>query len=152
MLRNLAIAVLLAGTGCSLFMHTVEKPSVSVEGVAVTSASLAGGIDGEMKLDVSNPNPVGVPLSGIDWQLSVDGAQAVTGHVDVSQTIPAKGVAPVTASLHIDARDAFDVAQRVAGGAREYQLDARLHFATALGEISVDVHKDGALADGIAQL
>ena len=152
MLRNLAIAALITGSGCSMFMHTVEKPSVNVEGVAVTSASLAGGIDGEMKLDVSNPNPVGVPLSGIDWQLSVDGAQAVTGHVDVSQTIPAKGVAPVTASLHIDARDAFEVAQRVAGGARDYQLDARLHFATALGELSVDVHKDGSLADNLARL
>lgn len=150
MLRNLAIAFLVSSTGCAMFMHTVEKPTVDVRDVAVTSASLTAGVDGEIRLDVTNPNAVGVPLSGIDWQLSVDGAQALTGHVELSQTIPARGVAPVTAALHIDARDAFEVARRVAGGARDYQLDARLHFATALGEISVDVHKDGALADGIA--
>jgi LEA14-like dessication related protein len=150
MLRNLAIAGLLAASGCSMFMHTVEKPTVEVRDVAVTSVSLGGEVDGQVQLDVTNPNAVGVPLSGIDWQLSVAGAPAVRGHVEVSQTIPAHGVAPVTAGLRIDARDAFAVAQQVMAGARDYQLDARLHFATALGEVAVDVHKDGALTDGVA--
>lgn len=148
MLRNLAFATLLSG--CSIFMRSVEKPRVDVRDVAVTSISLGGEVDGEVRLDVTNPNAVGVPLSGIDWQLAVAGAPAVRGHVDVSQTIPARGVAPVTAALRIDARDAFQVAREVAGGARGYALDARLHFATALGEIEVDVHKDGDLTDGVA--
>jgi LEA14-like dessication related protein len=150
MLRNLAIAAVLAAGGCSIFMRSVEKPTVDVRDVAMTSMSLAG-VEGQVRLDVTNPNAVGVPLSGIDWQLAVAGAPAVTGHVDVSQTIPPHGVAPVTASLRIDAADAIAVAQRVAAGGRDYQLDARLHFSTALGEISVDVHKDGALADRLAQ-
>jgi hypothetical protein len=134
MLRNLAIAAVLAASGCSIFMRSVEKPSVDVRDVAMTEVSLAG-VEGQVRLDVTNPNAVGVPLSGIDWQLSIAGAPAVT---------------PVTASLRIDAADAVAVAQRVAGGARDYQLDARLHFSTALGEISVDVHKDGALAERLA--
>jgi hypothetical protein len=36
---------------------------------------------------------VGVPLSGIDWQLSIGGVRAVAGRVELSQTIPAHGVA-----------------------------------------------------------
>ena len=149
MLRNLAIAAVLAAGGCSIFMRSVEKPTVDVRDVAMSSASLAG-VEGQVRLDVTNPNAVGVPLSGIDWQLSVAGAPAVTGHVDVSQTIPAHGVAPVTASLRFGTADAIAVAERVAAGARDYQLDARLHFATALGEVAVDVHKDGSLADRLA--
>ena len=145
MLRNLAIVAVLS-SGCSMFMHTVEKPRVDVRDVAVTSVSLAGSLDGEMRMDVTNPNAVGVPLSGIDWQLAIAGQPAVRGHVDVSQTIPAHGVAPVVAAVRLDARDAFAAVQSVMGGARDYQLDARLHFSTALGEISVDVHKDGALS------
>ena len=150
MLRNLAIAAVLAAGGCSIFMRSVEKPTVDVREVAMMSVSLAG-VEGQVRLDVNNPNAVGVPLSGIDWQLSVAGAPAVTGHVDVSQTIPAHGVAPVTASLRFATADAIAVAQRVASGARDYQLDARLHFATALGEVAVDVHKDGSLTDRLAE-
>ncbi|HTJ44552.1 MAG TPA: LEA type 2 family protein [Kofleriaceae bacterium] len=145
MLRNVAIAAVLS-SGCSMFMHTVEKPKVDVRDVAVTSISLGGTIDGEMRLDVTNPNAVGVPLSGIDWQLSIGGAPSVSGHVDVSQTIPARGVAPVVAAVRLNAQDGLGAVQKVMNGARDYQLDARLHFSTALGEISVDVHKDGALS------
>ncbi len=154
MVRSLALAPLaaLALGGCSLFMHSVETPRVDVRDVAVTSVSILGGVEGAVRLDVTNPNAVGVPLRAIDWQLAVAGARAVTGHVDLSQTIPAHGVAPVTASLHISAGDAIEVAQRLAVGARDYQLDARLTFASPMGEVTVDVHKDGALTDGVASL
>jgi LEA14-like dessication related protein len=140
-----ALAVTL--TGCALFMRSVEKPNVEVRDVALSQVSLMAGVEGHVALDVSNPNAVGVPLQGIDWQLSIAGAPAVRGHVDVSQTIPAHGVAPVTASLHIDAGDAVAVARRLAVGGREYGLDARIYFAMPMGTISVDVHKDGALSD-----
>jgi LEA14-like dessication related protein len=144
----LAAAALLAG-GCAMLMKTVERPKVDVRDVALTSVSLRG-IEGEVQLDISNPNAVGVPLSGIDWQLAVGGASAVSGHVDVSQTIPAHGVAPVTASLRIDAGQALAVASRVSAGARDYTLDARFHFSTSVGDLTVDVHHVGALSDGLA--
>jgi len=151
MTRMLALAAL-AVTGCSLFTHTVERPTVDVRNVALSSVSLMAGAEGTVRLDVQNPNPVGVPLRSIDWQISVAGAPAVRGHVDVSQTIPARGVAPVTASLQIGASDAVEVARHMAGGAREYALDARLTFSTAVGPLEVDVHKDGDLADGLAMI
>src|SRR5512141_629632 len=77
MMRQLAAAAGVLATlalgGCAMFMHTVEKPRVDVTDVALSSASFTG-IDGQVSLDVSNPNSVGVPLSGIDWQLTVGGA------------------------------------------------------------------------------
>lgn len=146
MLRIAAVALvsIVATSGCAFFGKTVEKPTAQVRAVSVATVSFTG-IDGEVALDIQNPNSFGVPLSAIDWQLSVGAAQAVDGRIEVSQTIPARGTAPVIAALHIDARDAIAVAGELSRGTRTYRLNARLHFSTAIGPISVDVTGTGEL-------
>lgn len=131
-------------------MHSIERPNAEVRGVSVTSAGFTG-VSGELALDVMNPNGFGVPLSGIDWQLSIGGARAVTGTVQINQTIPARGIAPVTTALTIAARDALVVGGVLARGSRDYQLEVKLHFSTSVGQIDVDVAHRGTLgASGIA--
>ncbi|HEX2686715.1 MAG TPA: LEA type 2 family protein [Kofleriaceae bacterium] len=132
---------------CSLFLHSIERPQAKVRDVSVSSAGLTG-VTGQLVLDVSNPNNVGVPLSGIDWQLSVGGVRAVTGRVELSQTIPARGVVPITTSLAIDARDAIVVGSALASGVRDYQLVAHLHFSTVVGQLDVEVQHGGTLGGG----
>jgi|ERR1043165_9085865 LEA14-like dessication related protein len=134
-------------SGCSLFMHSIEKPKADVRDVSLQSASFSG-VSGELALDVMNPNSFSVPLSGIDWTLSVGGARAVTGSVQLSQQIPAKGVAPVTTSLSIATGDALNVAAVLARGSRDYQISVRLHFSTQVGQIDVDVTHQGQLGEG----
>jgi LEA14-like dessication related protein len=134
-------------SGCSIFMRSVEKPSAEVRGISLSSAGFTG-VRGELRLDVTNPNPIGVPLQGIDWELSIGGQRAVTGSIELSQTIPARGVAPVTTSLTIDARDAAAVGAAIASGVRSYQLHAKLRFSTAIGAIAVDVDHSGELGGG----
>jgi LEA14-like dessication related protein len=146
-MRLLALACLAATSGCSLFMHSIEKPTAEVRDVSITSADF-GGASGELALDVMNPNGFGVPLSGIDWQLSIGNTRAVTGTVRLSQEIPAKGIAPVTTSLSIAGMDAINVARMVASGARDYRIDVHLHFATRVGQVDVDVTHAGQLGDG----
>jgi LEA14-like dessication related protein len=130
-----------------MFMHSREKPKAEVRDVSVTSAGFTG-VAGELRMDVMNPNSFGVPLSGIDWTLAIGGARAITGRVELQQTIPAKGVAPVTTSLRIDARDAAAVAQALASGARDYQISARLHFSTQIGQLDVQIDHTGTLGGG----
>jgi LEA14-like dessication related protein len=130
--------------GCSLFMRSIEKPKADVRDVSLQSASFSG-VSGQLALDVMNPNGFGVPLSGIDWTLSVGGSRAVTGSVQLSQTIPAKGVAPVTTSLSIATADALAVGAVLASGARNYEIQVRLHFSTQVGQIDVDVTHAGQL-------
>lgn len=125
-------------------MHSIEKPKADVTNVSVSSATFSG-VSGELALDVTNPNNFGVPLSGIDWQLSIGGTRAVTGSVQLSQTIPARGVAPVTTSLSIGTGDAIAVAGVLARGARDYQINVKLHFSTTVGQIDVDVAHTGQL-------
>ena len=147
-MRSLVLAsVVLSMTGCSIFMRSIEKPSAKVRDVSVSSAGFTG-VKGELALDVTNPNPIGVPLQGIDWTLSIGGTQAVSGTVQLSQTIPAKGVAPVNTSLTIDAANAVIVGRAIAGGARDYKLHAHITFSTAVGPLSVDVDSAGQLGGG----
>ena len=141
------LACLALLSGCSLFMHSIEKPKATVRDVSLSSAGFTG-ITGELHLDVMNPNGFGVPLSGIDWQLSIGGARAVTGSAQLSKEIPAKGVAPIDTSLTIGASDAIAVAQVLAGGARDYQITAHLHFSTTVGPIDVEIDHAGTLGGG----
>jgi LEA14-like dessication related protein len=145
MLRSLLVVALVTlVSGCALFNHPIEKPTAQVRGVAVTSVSFTG-IDGEIALDIQNPNAFGVPLSQIEWQLAVGSARAVTGRIELTETIPARGTAPVRAILHVDAGDAIDVGAAIARGERGYQLDARLTFTTRLGAVDVAVQSTGEL-------
>ena len=148
-MRFIAIALPLCVvlSGCSIFMRSIEKPTASVRDVSVSSAGLTGA-SGELRLDVTNPNSFGVPLAGIDWELTIGGTRAMTGTVQLSQTIPARGVAPVTASLTIDARNAIAVASSLAGGARDYRITARLRFSTPVGSLEVPVKHAGQLGGG----
>ena len=143
-MRLVALACVTALSGCSLFLHSIEKPKADVTSVSMASASFTG-VTGELALNVTNPNNFGVPLSGIDWQLSIGGTRAVTGSVQLSQTIPARGVAPVTTSLSIGTGDAIAVAGVLARGARDYQISVKLHFSTTVGQIDVDVAHTGQL-------
>jgi LEA14-like dessication related protein len=140
---------LLSLSGCSLFLRSIEKPTASVRDVTVTSAGFSG-VTGQLQLDVMNPNSFGVPLAGIDWTLSIGNARAVTGTVQLSQTIPAKAVAPVMTTLSIEARDALAVASALASGARDYRVDVRLHFSTQVGQLDVAVQHSGQLGSAIA--
>lgn len=146
-MRIVWLLMWVALSGCSMFLKSIEKPSADVRGLSVASAGFTG-VNGELRLDVSNPNPIGVPLQRIEWQLSIGGTRAVTGAVQLSQTIPARGVAPVITSLTIDARDAIEVGTALARGSRDYQLHATLTFATKVGPISVDLEHRGQLGGG----
>ncbi|MGE0870872.1 MAG: LEA type 2 family protein [Kofleriaceae bacterium] len=146
----LAVACL-ALTGCSMFMRSIERPSATVRDVSLSSAGF-GGVSGQLQLDVTNPNSVGVPLSGIEWQLSIGSARAVAGSVELSQTIPAKGVAPVVTSLTINPRDAIAVASALSSGARTYTLTAKLQFSTAVGPLAIDIKHTGSLSSGARNL
>jgi len=146
-MRSAILGLCVAVSGCSMFMNSIEKPTAEVQSVSVSSAGFSG-VTGELRIDVMNPNSFGVPLAGIDWDLSVGGSRAVTGSVQLQQTIPARGLAPVVTSLSIAARDAIAVASALSGGARNYEIHARLTFSTAVGPLVVDVNHQGQLDSG----
>lgn len=147
---RLAVFALIAPLAACFLARPVEKPTATVRSASLHVASVTA-IEGQLALDVMNPNAFGVPLSGIEWELSIAGSGAVRGRAEASQTIPAKASAPVTTSLRIDLSAALDAAGALARGARDYQLRARLHFSTQLGDLTVDLDHRGSL-DGAGGL
>jgi LEA14-like dessication related protein len=135
-------------SGCPGITQPLEKPTVSLRGVAVTSVSLTG-IDSRLGFSIMNPNSIGLPLRAIDWQLAIGGAAAFRGRVTLSHSIPAKGSAPVDVDVHIGAAAAVEMAARLSGGARDYHLAATLHFETTLGDIAVALDTTGELTDAL---
>ena len=69
----------------------------------------------------------------------------MSGRIELAETIPAHGTAPVRAILHVDAMDAIQVGEEIARGERSYQLAARLTFQTKLGSVDVSVASTGEL-------
>jgi LEA14-like dessication related protein len=151
-LRRLAfLLVLLAPLSACFLTRPVEKPTAVVRGASISIASLTA-LEGELALDVSNPNSFGLPLTGIDWELAIAGAAAVSGRVAAQTTIPAMGSAPVTTALRIDLANAAAAAAALARGSRDYQLAVRLHFSTQLGDLTVDLRHQGSIAGGLPSL
>jgi hypothetical protein len=143
-MRCVFALIVVALAGCSMFMHSIEKPTATVRDMSVEQAGLTG-VSGKLAVDVMNPNGFAVPISGLDWQLSIGGQRAASGIVQLSQQIPARGIAPIATSLTIDARDAIAVAQAIAGGAHDYALVAKLHFSTPVGPIDVEIEHEGQI-------
>jgi LEA14-like dessication related protein len=150
-MRPIPTALLLACTACGALPKPVEEPDVDVRGVSIESIQLSA-ITGHVDLDVFNPNGFGVPLRSGTWTLSVGDAHAVSGQFDLAQAIPARGTAPVRASLYIDAADAVAVGARITAGERRYTLRGSLTFSTRLGPITVDFAHEGRLVDGASDL
>lgn len=148
----LACIVALAGAGaCAHLPNPIEKPTAEVREVWVSSASMSG-MRGQVDLDVFNPNGFGVPLSRVDWELSIGTVTAMTGSFSLSAEIPARATAPVSVDLHIDARDAIAVARSLGLGERNYTLRAVLHFSTRVGPVDVDIAHTGHISEGASLL
>jgi LEA14-like dessication related protein len=120
--------------------------SAGVRGAVEGAVSLAA-LEGQLSLDITNPNAIGLPLARLEWQLTVGGARAVTGAIDLAETIPARGTAPVVAEVRAEARDLVEVAAELVRGVRSYRLTGRLYFRTTWASVEVDVAHDGTFAE-----
>ncbi len=114
--------------------------------VAVVSVGLSG-LHARASFDLQNPNSYGLPLRAFDWALSIGGSSEIRGRVDLTETIPAMGTAPVDADIMVGPVAAVDMASRLSAGARDYHLRGTLHFQTRLGDIAVDIDHEGSLDD-----
>ncbi len=143
--KTLVLSLVLSLLGaCGVLAAIAEKPTATVQEVSLSSAGF-GGVRGTLGLQVHNPNPFGLPLYRIDWTLSVGRAQAVSGSIQLDETIPAKASLPVTTALSIATLDAARVARELLAGAHTYSLRATLFFKGKYGEIKFELQHDGQL-------
>ncbi len=145
------LLALLSLAACGALPPVTEKPTVTVNTLSIRSASFTG-VDGLMTMDVFNPNGYSLPLRRVEWKLAVGDAQAVDGVFDLSKTIPAKNSAPIKGRLELKASSAMSVARVLAGGAKTYTIQGRMHFQTRFGDLAVDFSHEGSVAAEVASI
>ena len=136
----------LSAAGCAHLGLGIEKPKVTPRGVSVESAGLAG-LRGTVHLSVLNPNSIGLPLRRATFRLAIGGAEAATGELSLSETIPAKASAPVDASIAVDGLSAVRAISNYASGERRYTIRGTLYFESQVGEVAVSIEHHGQLGE-----
>jgi LEA14-like dessication related protein len=137
---------LACASGCPGVAKPLEKPTVSVTSVSVTSVSLTG-LDARISFSITNPNAFGLPLKAVDWELSISGAAPVRGRATLSETIPAKGAAPVDVDVRVSATAAVETATKIASGGNQYRVRGTLHFESRFGDIAVAFDETGSMSE-----
>jgi LEA14-like dessication related protein len=130
----LCFLALLAG-GCG----SVQRPTASFHTMSIADVSPRGFVM-NVDVDVANPNSVPLPLTNVDYGLSLAGVRVVDdGKIKPQASIPANGHGTITIPVPLSFENLLSAgdAIRKGNGDISYGLDAGLNFDTGLPVIGV---------------
>jgi len=90
LIAGCVIAGSLCLAACSLMAPKLERPTVSVVGIDLTSGNLLQQ-HLRVKFNIQNPNNRSLPVSGLKASLSVGGEEVAEGRNDRAFVVPAQG-------------------------------------------------------------
>lgn len=138
-----AAALLSCTAGCSMF----EKPSARITGmklqdIEMTSATML------FDVEVTNPYTFALPMSNVDYKLSSQGQQFLSGAADVQGTVPAGGSKTLGVPVRISFVELINAVKDARPGAKiPYTADMGLSVDTGvLGSMRVPMSKEGELS------
>lgn len=129
---RLAAVLLLAAavSGCASLTEVVQRPTARVTGARITGLTFDRA-EITFDVEVENPNPVGVRLAGIDYELFFGELSFLRGQTDEPLDIAANGASTVRIPVSVGYTELID---SVRGIAERTETDYRL----AAG-VSVDI-------------
>jgi LEA14-like dessication related protein len=139
-------ATLLVLGGCGALGNVVPYPSAKVTDIAVEGISLTA-LTLRFDVEVENPYTVGLPMVGLDYVLSTEGKQFLSGTLGLDQTIPAGERRVVAMPVRVPFVEVYEVASGVeAGGTVPYKADLDLKVqAPVVGTIKVPMDAEGEI-------
>jgi LEA14-like dessication related protein len=141
MLRSM-MALLLCG--CASLGGLVEKPKVTLHSVEVTRVSFEG-LSANFAFTVENPNPIGVDLSRLDYQLTIDGHELAQGHGDQTLSVPSNGTGTMVLPVSVRFVELGQaVASLLTKQTLPYTIKATLGFSTPMGTVDIPVESSGS--------
>lgn len=128
----LPLSLILLLSGCALLEGEMERrtPEASVEGTRISALSFDS-VDLLVDVRIDNPNPVGIELAGLDYDLRLDGERALSGKSEQRLSVPARDSGVVSLPITLGFQDLYD---RLGGLRGRDEVD----YAVDLG-IDVDV-------------
>lgn len=121
-----------------------QKPSAVVQGLRLTGLD-RDGVDLTFDVQVDNPNPVGISLAGLDYDLKLLGSSFLTGEQPGGMKLAARGSSQVQVPVRLGFQQLLDTYRQLKG-AKEvaYELDLGMGFEVPLlGQVRVPVNYRG---------
>jgi LEA14-like dessication related protein len=98
------ISLLAAGVllqGCAALKEQIKEPQVSIQSVQLREASLSEA-QLDFLLNIDNPNPLGIAMQGLSYNLKLDSKQLFDGRSGERVQVPANGSATVALPFVVD--------------------------------------------------
>ncbi len=127
--------------GCASIESLTERPEASFEGVqlqevTLTQASLL------FILKIENPNPFNLSIRQVDYNLSVNNTELITGKIDESLKVPAGGHSLIQIPVDLRYLDAFGSLAEMANASQTPYL---LQGVVTIGQFRVPFSYEGTL-------
>lgn len=136
-------------TGCSTLARglNIVNPTYSIRDVRprvdIAIPLSASSIDFDFMLGVDNPNPVGLRLDRLDFNVFINGNSIADGFTNSRVGIPARGYGDVPFRVRVgysNIRNIFrEVADMVQGNRARYEVRGRAYYNTPIGQLQFPV-------------
>ena len=126
---------------CATLEQLIQKPEITFDNLGTRDMSLLGGTF-LFRFNVSNPNPVGVHLGDILYDLDVNGNRLVSSQLSQGLDLAASGTSPLEIPVTINYLDFFNSLAQLVGAD---QLDYRLSGSAAVGPFRIPYSSSGKL-------
>ena len=142
-LRSLLPALFLLAAGCA---SLIQAPQVTLKRTSLIGLDTSGA-DLEFFLGISNPNSFDLSLLGYTYDLRVMTLPLAASGLQSTLPIPAERETDMRLPVRVKFGDLLEILKRRPDPAKvPYQISARLHLKSPLGEIVVPVEMDGSFA------
>jgi LEA14-like dessication related protein len=127
-------------------LASIQQPTLEADNVRLSNLSFEAA-DLILDVKINNPNPVGVSLTGFDYDLQIAGASLVKGDQKSKQTISAGGQSTLQIPVTLVFKDLYQAVQTLKNqDSAMYKIACGLVFnLPVLGQIRIPVSQSGHL-------
>jgi LEA14-like dessication related protein len=144
-------AIVLLAVGCESLRDAVDvmrKPEVRIAGSELEALSFSG-LTLRFDVEIKNPNPIGIGLSGFDYELQIEDNPFVSGQVQDKVTISARDRSIIPLPVELGFEEIAQTIDALAPGAGKeeaaYRLSSGFSFdLPILGKIRIPVETEGS--------
>jgi LEA14-like dessication related protein len=150
----ISLTLLFTATGCATFWDLMQQlqsaplsgfqtPTFTFKSVNVTNVSLAG-LTLDTTWQLSNPNPVGLTLSTVEYALFIDDKQVLAGKPPQGFSLVAQGSTDVQFPASFKFADLVGVAQTfLSKDTAHWRAEGTLGVQTPIGELKLPMSRGG---------
>lgn len=138
-------AMTLTLSGCGTALANVVNPTYSIRSVNPRLVlGLPPALDLDFTVGIDNPNPVGIRLDHLDFDLLINDNPVLNNvRSDQGIHIPARGLGDVRLSAHVNFANLQSIAQQVIelvrGNRARYEIRGNAYYDTPVGQLRFPV-------------